>query len=108
MADATEAMRLNPDSENNSYYQDEIMMCGQELSRRLKPKNKQRPELHNTLTEIAVILQNAGRDPRDMIGELRKMTSEDWQAKYNELVKAICCGQRHLEITAEILTAIAL
>ena len=91
ISDATEAIAAQPLGENAGYYQDEIMICGQELSRRIKPRKRtnRESEYHNTLTEIAVILKNAGHEPREMIGDLRKATKEDYQAKYNELVEAV-------------------
>jgi len=101
--DAKEAMELNPDSENNSYYSDEILLCNQEISRRLKPKNRHEryDEFHSTLTEIAVCLKNAGYssggmidDLKDLINDAKRPATEeaegvDFHAKYEELVEAI-------------------
>jgi len=101
--DAKEAMEANPDSENNSYYSDEILLCSQELSRRLKPKNRHErsDEFHATLTEMAVNLKNAGYNSGNMIDDLKDLINDskrpateeaegvDYHAKYEELVEAI-------------------
>lgn len=91
ISDATEAIAALPEGPNASYYSDEIMICGQELTRRMKPnKTNRESEYHNTLTEIAVILKNAGHDPREPISNLRRLAKvDDYQAKYEELVESI-------------------
>lgn len=79
IADATEAMKTKA-----GYYSDEIMLCRQELSRRLQSnKTNREPVYHATLTEIYVILKNAGYcsnylldDLRDLVNDARRPATE--------------------------------
>ena len=102
MRDAKKAIEALPDGPNAGYYADEIMVCGQELTRRLKPKKTNREsEYHSTLTEIVVILDNAGYCSNNLLDDLRDLVNDssrpateeaegvDFHAKYEELIESI-------------------
>ena len=119
MKDAKEAIAAFPDGPNVQYYSDEILLCDQEISRRLKPKNRRErhDEFHATLTEMAVILKNAGYSDGNMIDDLKDLVNVRQPKKPKASTttqnilswsKLCCSGRRRLEITVAILTAIAL
>lgn len=102
ISDATEAIAAMPLGPNAGYYSDEIMVCSQELTRRMKPNKTDREQpYHATLTEIYVILKNAGYcsnnlldDLKDLVNDAKRPATEeaegvDFHAKYTELIEEI-------------------
>ncbi len=74
MRDCTEALAAMPDTPNAGYYQDEILLCGAELSRRAKkhrPVNREN-EFSNTLSVVWTMLKDAGYAEKDLIAGLEE------------------------------------
>lgn len=82
--DAQEAIDAMPDGPNVGYYQDEILLCSQELNRRLKKRENREPEYHAVLTEVYVILKNAGYCTNDILDDLKDLVNDAFRPATEE------------------------
>lgn len=77
IVEATKAIAASPTGINAGYYTDEISICAQELRSRSK-RTIQRHETiyHKTLTQMFLILREAGYDSDDMVDDLRDLVND--------------------------------
>jgi len=82
--DAKEALQAMPDTPNAGYYQDEILICSQELTRRMKNKADRECNYHETLTQVYMILRVAGYCTNDLIDDLRDLVNDAYRPAAEE------------------------
>ena len=98
--DAQEAVDAMPDGINAGYYADEIHICASELRNRAKKMCCREEQYVKVLSDMFLMLREAGYDSNDMVDDLRDLVNDsqrpateeaevvDYKAKYDGLVEA--------------------
>lgn len=77
VADAQEAIKAKPDGIKAGYYADEILICKQELAQRARNRYGFREyQYQHVLTEMYMILKEAGYDSNEMVDDLRDLVND--------------------------------
>lgn len=74
--DAQEAIDAMPDGPNFGYYADEVCYCADELAKREKSLVNREEQYRNVLSDIFLILKEAGYDSNDMVDDLRDLVND--------------------------------
>lgn len=82
--DALEALDAMPDSPNAGYYADEVHYCLMELQKRANKWVNREDAYHNVLTQVWLILKEAGYCGEDMIDDLRDLVNDSARPAVDE------------------------
>ena len=82
--DAQGAIDAMPDGINAGYYADEIHICASELRKRAKKMCNREEQYVRVLSEMFLILKEAGYDSNDMIDDLRDLVNDSQRPAIDE------------------------
>ena len=84
MIDAQEAIDAMPDGINAGYYADEIHISASELRKRARKMVNREPEYMRALSEMYILLREAGYDSNDMVDDLRDLVNDSQRPAIDE------------------------